>query len=172
MQRKTGELTLGTPSHSEILLQREFEAPRDAVFQALTEPNVLRRWLLGPPGWTMTICEVDLRPEGRYRYVWRHDADGATMGMGGEYREVTQPEHIVATECFDEPWYPGEAISMLELREENGRTIVANMLRYESQAARDVVLQSGMDHGVAASYDRLEKLLKEGKIFYSSLRRH
>jgi len=116
-------------------------------------------WLLGPPGWSMPVCEMDVRVGGTYRWVWRHDRDGTTMGMGGVYREIVKPERLVTTERFDEAWYPGEALNTLVLVEQGGRTTLTQTMRYESQEARDAVLKSGMEKGVAASYDRLADLL-------------
>jgi len=105
------------------------------------------------------VCEIDLRVGGKYRYVWRKDSDGAEMGMGGVYREIVVPERLVTTERFDEAWYPGEAVGTLVLVEQRGRTTVTQTMLYESREARDAVLKSGMEKGVAASYDRLADLL-------------
>jgi uncharacterized protein YndB with AHSA1/START domain len=91
--------------------------------------------------------------------VWRHDTNRSEMGMGGVYREIKAPERLVATERFDEAWYPGEALTTLVLLEKNGRTTLTQTMRYESKDARDAVIKSGMEKGVAASYDRLEELL-------------
>jgi uncharacterized protein YndB with AHSA1/START domain len=143
----------------EIVLTRVFHAPRAMVFEAHTKPELIRQWLLGPDGWSMVVCDVELRVGGRYRYVWRHDARGNEMGMGGVYREIARPERIVQTESFDEPWYPGEGVGTLVLVERDGRTTLSNTMRYESREARDAVLKSGMESGVAPSYDRLEVLL-------------
>src|SRR2546422_8615580 len=93
----------------EIVMTRIFNATCDLVFEALTKPELVKRWLLGPPGWSMPVCEIDLRVGGSYRYVWRRD-NGEEMGMRGVYREVTPPERLVTTEAFDTPWYPGEAV--------------------------------------------------------------
>jgi uncharacterized protein YndB with AHSA1/START domain len=142
----------------EIALTRVFEAPRALVFEALTRPEHIRRWLLGPPGWTMAVCEVDLRVGGAYRFVWRRD-DGTELGMGGVYREIAPPERLVHTERFDAAWYPGEAVVTTVLIEEGGRTKLASTVSYESRDARDAVLRSGMEAGVAVSYDRLAGLL-------------
>jgi uncharacterized protein YndB with AHSA1/START domain len=152
-------LTVTTPTDREIVMTRVFDAPRRLVFDAHTRPELVRRWLLGPPGWSMPVCEIDLRVGGKYRYVWRRDTDGTQMGMGGMYREIVAPERIVNTERFDEAWYPGEALGTLVLVERQGRTTLTVTMRYESRAARDGVLKSGMETGVAASYDRLAEML-------------
>jgi uncharacterized protein YndB with AHSA1/START domain len=154
-----GQLKLTTPSDREIAMTRVFEAPRRLVFDAHTKPDLVKRWLLGPPGWSMPVCEIDLRVGGKYRYVWRRDTDGTQMGMGGVYRAVVAPERIVNTERFDEAWYAGEALNTLVLVEKGGRTTLTQTMRYESREARDAVLKSDMESGVAASYDRLAELL-------------
>src|SRR5260370_41474028 len=99
----TGKMQLATPTEREILITRVFDAPRDLVFDAFTKPELLKRWLFGPGGWTMVVCEVDLKVGGAYRYVW-HGPNGAEMGMGGIHREIVPPERIVATQFFDEDW--------------------------------------------------------------------
>ena len=151
-------LKLTTPTEREIALTRVFDAPRRLVFDALTRPELVKRWLLGPPGWSMPVCEIDLRVGGAYRYVWRA-ADGTEMGMRGEYREIAPPERLVATESFDQPWYPGEALTTAVLVELDGRTTLTTTVLYESREARDIVLESNMEKGLAAGYDRLDELL-------------
>ena len=153
-----GSLTLTATSDREITMTRVFDAPRKLVFEALTKPDLIKRWLLGPPGWSMIVCTVDLKVGGAYRYVWRHE-NGTEMGMGGIYREIAPPDRIVHTEAFDQAWYPGEAVVTTKLVEQGGRTTMTGTIRYESQAARDAVLKSPMESGVKASYDRLAETL-------------
>jgi len=154
-----GTLKLTTPSDREIAVTRVFDAPRQLVFDAHTKPDLVRQWLLGPPGWSMPVCEMDVRVGGTYRWVWRHDTNGTEMGMGGVYREIVAPERLVTTERFDDAWYPGEALNTLVLIEKGGRTTLTQTMRYESRDARDAVIKSNMEKGVAASYDRLADLL-------------
>ena len=154
-----GTLKLTTPSDREIAMTRGFDAPRQLVFDAHTKPDLVKQWLLGPPGWSMPVCEMDVRVGGKYRWVWRHDRDGTSMGMGGVYREIVAPERLVTTEKFDEAWYPGESVNTLVLVEKAGRTTLTQTMLYESREARDAVIKSGMEKGVAASYDRLAELL-------------
>ncbi len=142
----------------EIVMTRAFDAPRHLVFDAFTKPDLLRQWMLGPPGWSMPVCEIDFRVGGRYRYVWAH-RDGAEMGAGGIYKEIVVPERIVATERFDQPWYPGEGLGTVVLTEHAGKTMLTQTLLYESSEARDMVLRSPMESGVTMSYDQLEHLL-------------
>lgn len=154
----TATLRITTPSDRELAMTRTFDAPRRLVFDAFTKPDLIRRWMLGPPGWTMIVCEMDLRVGGEYRYVWRKE-DGTEMGMGGEIRELEPPERLTSTERFDESWYPGEAEWTVVLTERDGRTTMTQTVRYESREARDVVLASPGGEGAAMSYDRLAELL-------------
>jgi uncharacterized protein YndB with AHSA1/START domain len=157
----TGTLQVKSNADREIVMTRVFNAPRSMVFDALTKPELLKRWLLGPPGWAMPVCEVDLRVGGRYRYVWRREADGTEMGCGGVFREIVTPERLVQTERFDQPWYPGESLITTVLDEQGGRTTLSATMLYESREARDGILKSGMESGVAASYDRLATLVEK-----------
>ncbi len=152
-------LKVTTPSDREIATSRTFDAPRQLVWHAHTKPELVKRWLLGPPGWSMPVCRIDLRVGGSYRYEWRRDTDGSTMAMGGVYREIVAPERIVSTERFDDPWYEGEAVGTLVLTERAGKTTVSTTVLYASKATRDAVLKSGMTGGVEQSYDRLAELL-------------
>lgn len=155
---QTGSLTITTPTDREIAMTRVFDAPRHLVFEAYTTPDLLKRWLGVHAGWSMAVCEVDLRVGGAYRYVWRNE-QGMEMGMRGVFREVVPNERIVATEVFDESWYPGEAVDTVVLTEQGGRTTLTLTVRYESREARDAVLKSPMEQGVAAGFDKLERLL-------------
>jgi uncharacterized protein YndB with AHSA1/START domain len=125
----------------------------------LTRPELVKRWLLGPPGWSMPVCEIDLKVGGAYRYLWRQDTDRTEMGVSGVFREVVLSERLVHTESFQPAWYPGEAVVTTVLSEQNGKTTLNATVRYESREARDGVLKSPMESGVAASYDRLAELL-------------
>ena len=155
----TGSLQVTTPSDREIAMTRVFDAPRHLVFDALTRPELVQRWLLGPDGWSMPICEIDLEVGGAYRYVWRRDKDGSEMGMGGVFREIVPPERLVATEKFDDPWYQGEALVTTVLVEHGGRTTLTTTMLLDSREVRDGILESGMESGVARSYDRLDEVL-------------
>lgn len=152
-------LKVTTPSDREIAMSRVFDAPRHLVFDAYTKPELLKRWLGVQRGWTLAVCEVDLRVGGVYRYVWRGPSR-PDMGMRGVFRDVVRPERIVATEKFDESWYPGEAVSTMTLVELGGRTTLTLTVRYESQAARDAVLKTPMAEGVGAGFDNLAELLE------------
>jgi len=151
-------LKLTAPTDREIVMTRAFDAPRRLVWEAMTTPKLLQRWLLGPPGWTMPVCVIDLKVGGRFRYVWRN-SDGREMGMGGVYRELVTPERIVHTELFDEDWTGGETLVTTVLTEQAGRTTLMLTVQYASRAVRDAVLKTPMEQGVAASYDRLDEVL-------------
>ena len=148
-----------TPSDHEIQVMRDFDAPRQLVYDAFTKPALLRRWLLGPPGWVMPLCEIDLRVGGDYRYVWRSEKDGSQMAVGGVFREIISCERLVATEQFDDAWYPGAALATTLFDEIRATTRTTVTILYASKAARDTARRSGMERGMSAGYDRLEKLL-------------
>jgi uncharacterized protein YndB with AHSA1/START domain len=151
-------LHVTTPSDREVMISRDFDAPRALVFDAYTRPELLKRWAGGPPGWTMIECQVDLRVGGAWRWVLE-GPDGQRMGLGGVYLDVLPPERLVSTEVFDDPWYEGEATSMLVFTERAGRTTLTMTVRYASRAVRDAVLQTPMAQGVGAGFDRLAELL-------------
>jgi len=155
---RSERLEVTTPSDREIRMTRVFDAPRDLVFEALTTPALVRRWLGALEGWTFEICEIDARTGGSYRYLWRH-ADGSELGMRGEFLEVTRPECIVSTEVFDQSWYEGHAVGTATLTEREGRTTLSTTIRYDSKEIRDAVLRSPMESGVAQGYDRLDEVL-------------
>jgi uncharacterized protein YndB with AHSA1/START domain len=156
--KRTGTLKLTTRGDREIVMTRIFDAPRGRVFDALTRPELIKRWLLGPDGWSLPVCDIDLRVGGSFRYVWRNDKSGTEMGMRGVFREIVPPERLVHTEVFDEAWYPGEALITTVLTEQGGKTALTATLGYESRQARDVVFKSPMESGVARSYERLDEL--------------
>ena len=149
-------LTVTTPSEREIVMTRGFAAPRRLVWEAWTKPEHLPRWMLGPEGWTMPVCEIDLRPGGAWRFVWRR-ADGTEMEMRGEYREVVAPERLVSTESWGGDW--PETLNTLTLAEEDGKTTITEMVLYPSREARDAALKTGMQDGVSLSFDRLAEYL-------------
>lgn len=155
----TTTLTVTARGDREIVMTREFDAPRRLVFDAWTRPELLKRWLGVRGGWTLAVCEVDLRVGGAYRYVWRHEGRGREMGAGGVFREIARPDRFVCTERFDDPWYQGESVNDTVLTEREGRTTVTVTSTYVSRETRDAVLASGMERGVAESYDRLAELL-------------
>ena len=148
-------LQVATPTDREIVLTRVFNAPRRLVFDAFTKPELLKRWF-GPRGWSLVVCEVDLRVGGTFRFVLR-SPDGKEMGIRGVYREIVAPERSVHLESYDD--YPGESQVTTVLIEQDGRTTLTATVLYPSREVRDFVIKSGMEHGAAESYDKLAELL-------------
>jgi uncharacterized protein YndB with AHSA1/START domain len=148
-----------TPSDREIRLTRLFDAPRHLVFEAMTKPEHIKRWwgCLGE-GYSVPVCEVDLRPGGGWRFVNRHPHGEAEFY--GVYREIAPPDRLVYTEIYA-PFPDAESVVSTLLTEENGKTRMTITATYPSREVRDTVLKSGMEHGAAISYDRLEEIAKE-----------
>jgi uncharacterized protein YndB with AHSA1/START domain len=153
-----GTLNVTTPSDRTIALTRVLDAPPWLVFDAWTKPELLKRWLGVRGGWSLAVCEIDLRVGGTYRFVWR-GRDGVDMGVRGVYREIVTCQRLVYTESFDESWYPGEALVTTALVGQGARTTLTSTILYESREARDAVLKTPMERGVAESYDKLAELL-------------
>jgi uncharacterized protein YndB with AHSA1/START domain len=146
-----------TPSEQEIRMTRLFDAPRQLVFEAMSKPQHVKEWWgrLGD-GYSVPVCEIDLRPGGRWRFVNRHPKGEAAFH--GEYREITPPSRIVFTEIFED--FP-DAVSVVtsELTDEGGKTRMTVTVRYPSAEVRNIVLATGMTKGAGISYDRLEDLV-------------
>lgn len=153
--RASFDVTL--PSDLEIRLTRVFDTPRSLVFEVMSRPEHIRRWWgnLGE-GYSVPVCEVDLRPGGRWRFVNRHP--GGDAEFYGEYLEVDPPGRLVFTEIFA-PFPDAPSVVTSELLAEGGRTRLVATVRYPSREVRDMVRSSGMAEGAATSYDRLEDLL-------------
>jgi uncharacterized protein YndB with AHSA1/START domain len=147
-----------TPGEHDLVMTRVFDAPRALVFDAWTKAEMLRRWLLGPEGWSMPVCEIDLRVGGGYRFTWRN-GEGNEFGLSGEYREIVPGEKLIATERFEPAWYPGGATVSTVLSEQDGKTVATTTVRYDQPEARKRALEINMTKGVATSYDRMEKML-------------
>ncbi|HET9293131.1 MAG TPA: SRPBCC family protein [Gemmatimonadales bacterium] len=152
----TATVNVTTPTDREVVMSRFFDAPRELVWEAWTNPRYVRQWLLGPEGWTMPVCEIDLRPGGSWHYVWRK-ADGAEMAMTGSYLEVAPPERLVSTEKWGPEW--PETVNTLVLTESGGRTTTTLAIAYPSREARDAALKTGMTDGTERSFARLDALL-------------
>jgi len=157
VSRRVGKLTLTVKSDLEIEFTREFDAPRRLVFEAHAKPEHVRRWW-GPFGSTMTVCELDFRPGGRWRFVLR-TARGQDVAFHGEYREITAPEWFVWTFGFDGmPGPPG--LETYSFTEHEGRTRLVSVSHFDSIESRDAAIASGMEKGAAETLDRLEELLR------------
>jgi uncharacterized protein YndB with AHSA1/START domain len=144
--------TYATPSDRELSMTRVFDAPRRLVFEAWTSPKHVPHWMLGPEGWSMPVCEIDLRPGGAWHFVWRR-SDGTEMSMRGVYKEVKPPERLVCTENWGGDW--PETINTLVLTEDGGGTTMTQTILYPSKAAREAAMKTGMKDGVEVSFDRL-----------------
>ncbi len=149
-------LTITTPSERELAMNRVFDAPRVMVFDALTQPDLVRQWY-GPRGWSMIVCEIDLRVDGAWRFVSRQP-NGKEVGQRGVYREVVRPERLVNTESWED-WNPGELLVTALLVEDKGKTTLTTTMRFPSQEVRDMLMKAGMTSGAAESYEALDKLL-------------
>jgi len=153
---RTGETTFATPSDTEIEVTRTVDAPRTLVFDAWTKPEHIASWMLGPPGWTMPVCEVDLRPGGSWHFVWRM-TDGNEMDMRGVYREVSPPERLVSTESWGGDW--PETVNTVVFSEDDGQTTIVITVTYPSKEARDAALGTGIKSGMTQSFERLAAYL-------------
>ena len=137
-------------------MTRVFDAPRQMVYDAFTRPELLKRWF-GPRGWSLSVCEVDLRVGGGFRFILS-GPDGRQMGMRGVYRELAPPDRSVHMESFDD--FPGEPAQVTTvLVEQDGKTTLTATVLSPSREVRDAMIQSGMEHGAAESYDKLAELL-------------
>ena len=164
---------VATPNDREVVVTREFDAPRQLVWDAHTKPELIKRWLVGPDNWNMPYCMVDLRVGGRYRYIWQNNETGGRFGSYGEHLEVVPIERIVTSEVMDglgmgetiedEPnWGEGDpAINTLTLSEAGGRTTLRLNMLFPSKEVRDMAVQSGMTDGMAQGYDRLDEMVAQ-----------
>jgi len=161
-----------TPSDCEVEVVRTFDAPAQLIWDCHTRPELVSRWLLGPDGWGMPHCVIDLSVGGRYRYVWRHLTNGRAFGSYGRYREVVAPHHLVFTEemdgldgrpmDIDNPVEgPNPSVNTMDLTEVGGRTTLRLNMRFPSSAIRDMALKSGMTDGMGVSFDRLEAVIAD-----------
>ena len=148
-----------TPSEEEVCLTRVFDAPRRLVFEAMTKPEHVKRWwgCLGE-GYSVPVCEIDLRVGGKWRFVNRHPK--GEVCFYGEYREITPPSRVVFTEIFA-PYPDTVSVVTSVLTEEGTKTRLTATVRYPSREVRDMVMGTGMARGAGISYDRLEDLLAE-----------
>ena len=151
------------PSDREVRVVRTFKAPRTLVWDAHTKPELIQKWMLGPPGWTMPVCEMDVRVGGAYRWRWRNDADGKEFGFFGQFTEVTKPSKIAHLETFD-PGDVGGAMTnepaevTTTFAEDNGVTSLTVNMRFASKQTRDMAVGTGMTDGMEIGYQRLDKI--------------
>ncbi|MEP7106198.1 MAG: SRPBCC family protein [Chloroflexota bacterium] len=160
MTQSANTLQVTTPTDREIVMTRVFDAPRELVFKAWTEPEHVRHWW-GLRSSNMIVCEGDVRPGGTWRYVTKEE-NGEEVPFTGAYQEVSPPDRLVYTETYDiEPFNQGDpAVNTVTFTEEAGRTLVTLVTVYPTKEIRDFVLGTGMERGAAESYDRLAEHLK------------
>jgi uncharacterized protein YndB with AHSA1/START domain len=154
----SGKLSVTRTSDTEIVLRRVFTAPRHLVWETMTRPEYVRRWWCCMDGYTMPVCEIDLRVGGKWRYVMV-GADGTEVGFYGEYREIAPPGRLVSTEIFA-PFPDSPSVVTLTLEERDGVTHYQNVVVHDSKIACDMHLQSGMEHGANLALDRLEEIAR------------
>jgi uncharacterized protein YndB with AHSA1/START domain len=153
-----GATTFTTPSDTQVVCTRTFNAPRDRVFDAWVNPKIVPQWMTGPDGWTMPVCEIDLRPGGQWHFVWKMD-DGKEMAMTGQYKEIARPSRLVNTEAWGGDW--AESTNTLVLTDDAGKTKTVCTVDYPTKKDRDRAVATGMFGGWAQSYDKLEQLLSK-----------
>ena len=152
------------PSDREVRVVRSFNAPRKLVWDAHTKPELAQKWL-GAPGWTMPVCEMDVRVGGSYRWRWRSQEDNKEFGFFGEFREVDAPNRMVYAESYDPgdagfPMPSGEpAIITAEFKEAGGVTTLTTTMLFPSKEARDGAVSTGMTDGMEMSYQRLDDVI-------------
>lgn len=156
--------TVELDGESVVVVTRAFAAPRERVWRAYTEPALMQRWLLGPPGWSMPVCEMDVRPGGAFRWWWRSDEDGSGFGFHGEFLEVARPSLLRHTEHFDVgdtgfDMGGDPAVITVRFDEAGGTTTVVTRIDYVTRATRDAALATGMTDGMETSYQLLDDLL-------------
>jgi uncharacterized protein YndB with AHSA1/START domain len=167
MERTLAKAKVSLPSDTEVRVTRDFAAPRQLVWDAHTQPNLVKRWMLGPPGWSMPVCEMDVRPGGKYRWRWRSDDEGKEFGFFGEFREVDAPARMIHEENYD----PGDmggamdasnpAMIRTSFTEKNGVTMLETVMKFASKEIRDAAVSTGMTDGMEMGYERLDKLFAE-----------
>jgi uncharacterized protein YndB with AHSA1/START domain len=154
---------VSTPSDREVTVVRSFKAPRDLVYKAYTTPELVRRWMLGPPGWEMPVCEMDVRVGGKYRWRWRSDEGQKEFGFHGEFKEVHAPAKLVHSEFYDPGDVGGDmgdaALVTVEFIEDKGITIMTTVMDFGTKQARDAAVSTGMTDGMEQSYQLLDGLL-------------
>ena len=148
--------TVSLPDDTTIEVRRSFRAPRALVWRAHTEPALLQRWMIGPPGWTMAACEMDVRVGGVFRVLWRSGEGDKEFAVHGVYREVAAPRRLVHTELYGDEATEG-SLQTLMLEESAGVTTLTQRMAFPSKAARDAA--GGIEEGMEPGFERLDALL-------------
>jgi uncharacterized protein YndB with AHSA1/START domain len=155
-QTSSGTAKVTLPNDTQILITREFDAPAHLVYRACTEPELVRRWWSGQRG-EMTVCEIDLRVGGQWRYAMTAGSSGDEVVFYGEYREIVPDERIVNTEVFA-PFPDDGALTTMTLTEHDGRTTLTTLVQHQNPQTRDMHINSGMEGGMNESFDKLEQV--------------
>lgn len=150
----SNKLEVTLPTDTTVMVRRTFDAPAQLVFDAHTRPELVKRWLLGPPGWSMPVCNIDLRVGGNYEFRWRADDGSSEFGSKGEFKDLKAPNRIVQTERME--GFEGESLITYTLVEENGRTTMTTLMEFFSKSNRDGAVATGMTDGMGQSYDMLD----------------
>lgn len=168
MMRTMEKAQVSLPADTQVRVTRDFVAPRQLVWDCHTRPALVRRWMLGPPGWSMPVCEMDVRPGGKYRWRWKSNANGAEFGFFGDFREVDQPARMVHAENYDPGDIGGKmdvsqpAIITTTFSEKDGVTSLEMIMTFASKEVRDAAVSTGMTDGMEIGYQRLDKLFADG----------
>jgi len=169
----TRTLQVTTPTDTTIVITRTFDAPRRLVWDAMTQPEMVRRWMFCPPGWSWAECAMDVRVDGKFRWAWNGPDGKLALVISGEHREVTPPTKIVHTEQMEvgpgagacgpegEIGETATVLVALELDEQNGETHMRMTLSCPTKDIRDAMLASGMEHGMEAGYVQLDAMLAD-----------
>jgi uncharacterized protein YndB with AHSA1/START domain len=157
-QTTSGTAKVTLPADHQILITREFNAPKRLVWKAYTTPELIKRWWSGDKG-TVTSAEVDLRVGGKWRYVMTAD-QGFEVAFRGEFREIVPEDRLVNTEIFEGIPAPDDHAGLVTvtLTEKDGRTFMEMLCEYRDKTDRDAVIESGMETGMQESMDALEKV--------------
>lgn len=163
---KTMPIEVTQPSDREVRVVRTFKALRQLVWDTHTRPELIKKWMLGPPGWDMTVCEMEVRVGGAYLWRWRSQADGKEFGFYGEFTDVNEPGRIAQTQHYD----PGDlggsmdsgepALISTDFTESNGITTLTMTMRFASKEIRDGAVSTGMTDGMEIGYTRLDDMFK------------
>ena len=152
-------LTITTPGDRDIVVVRQFDAPRDLVFLCYSRPELLRRWY-GMPDWTTFVCDIDFRVGGKYR-IGQRSPDGYELASQGVYTVIVEPERIDQTEYYDDDWTKGGSVNSLIFTEKDGRTTSTMTVTYSSAEARAAAVATPMAEGMEIGFKRLDAVLAE-----------
>ncbi len=155
-----GPLTITTPTDREVVMTRVFDAPRSLVFDALTRPELLKRWMEAP-GRSLEVCDIDLRVGGAYRFVWRGPGR-KDVGSRGTYLELAPPGRLVTSESWED-WDAGDTRATTVLVERQGKTTMTLTTLFPSREVRDTVLEAGLKSGAATNYEKLAEVLARAR---------